>query len=342
MKNLNPQPNDAYIFAMTDDTGMFQHSKFGVPDPSFGYTTDDNARALIMAQMLYAQTKEHKYIELAYVYLQFLLYAQHDGQFQNFMNYSRVFIDTELSQDCFGRVVWALCYTLHCELLPKQMLATVKQLLKEALPHVHWLTALRAQAYCLYGLSLFRVPALQKEREHLAKQLCYAFLQTTTPDWPWFEPSLRYCNAILPLSLFAYVAASKDKQALHIGKSSLDFLLEQTFTKGVFSPIGCNGWYEKGKEKAVYDQQPVEACETLLACLAAYKATKNVPYLRNARQCLQWYVGENIAGLSLINEVDGGCKDGITAFGINQNQGAESLLSWHIAWLSWHSFQANL
>jgi len=50
---LESQLDKTHIFRMTDDTGMFQHAKFGVPDLSKGYTTDDNARALIMAVMLY-------------------------------------------------------------------------------------------------------------------------------------------------------------------------------------------------------------------------------------------------------------------------------------------------
>ena len=45
--------NSDHIFRLTDSTGMFQHAKFSVPDPSKGYTTDDNARALIVAILLW-------------------------------------------------------------------------------------------------------------------------------------------------------------------------------------------------------------------------------------------------------------------------------------------------
>ena len=34
---------------MTDDTGMLQHAVFAVPNYHEGYTTDDNARALIVS-----------------------------------------------------------------------------------------------------------------------------------------------------------------------------------------------------------------------------------------------------------------------------------------------------
>ena len=36
---------------MTDDTGMLQHAIFSVPNTREGYTTDDNARALIVSTL---------------------------------------------------------------------------------------------------------------------------------------------------------------------------------------------------------------------------------------------------------------------------------------------------
>ena len=38
-----------HLVTMTDDVGMFQHARFDVPNRSFGYCTDDVARALIVA-----------------------------------------------------------------------------------------------------------------------------------------------------------------------------------------------------------------------------------------------------------------------------------------------------
>ncbi|MCW3978328.1 MAG: glycosyltransferase, partial [Candidatus Bathyarchaeota archaeon] len=35
--------------ALTDETGMLQHTKYSTVDRREGYTTDDNARALIAA-----------------------------------------------------------------------------------------------------------------------------------------------------------------------------------------------------------------------------------------------------------------------------------------------------
>ena len=38
-----------HLSRMTDDTGMLQHAVFAVPNHHEGYTTDDNARALIVS-----------------------------------------------------------------------------------------------------------------------------------------------------------------------------------------------------------------------------------------------------------------------------------------------------
>jgi hypothetical protein len=40
-----------------------------------------------------------------------------------------------------------------------------------------------------------------------------------------------------------------------------------TFKDGLFKAVGCDGWFVKGKEPAKYDEQPVEACETVLTVL---------------------------------------------------------------------------
>ena len=41
-----------HLRTMTDDTGMLQHAIFALPNSSEGYTTDDNARALIVSNKL--------------------------------------------------------------------------------------------------------------------------------------------------------------------------------------------------------------------------------------------------------------------------------------------------
>src|SRR5216684_3055303 len=47
-----PKLNLNHLHALTDDTGMLQHAIFTIPNRAEGYTTDDNARALIFTVLL--------------------------------------------------------------------------------------------------------------------------------------------------------------------------------------------------------------------------------------------------------------------------------------------------
>src|SRR6202140_1403122 len=50
--NLLPELKLNHVNALTDDTGMLQHAIFTIPNRAEGYTTDDNARALIFTVLL--------------------------------------------------------------------------------------------------------------------------------------------------------------------------------------------------------------------------------------------------------------------------------------------------
>src|SRR3989339_809935 len=102
-----------HIKRMTDDTGIIQHAKFGIPNLKEGYCLDDNARALLMALMAYKQKKDTLAFDLAPIYLSYIHYMQNkDGTFRNFLSFSRNFLDEVGSEDSFGRTIWALGYLL--------------------------------------------------------------------------------------------------------------------------------------------------------------------------------------------------------------------------------------
>ena len=94
-------------------------------------------------------------------------------------------------------------------------------------------------------------------------ELVGQYAQCKDGDWHWFEDSMTYGNAFFPWSLFkAYSILNKDI-LLETAKESMDFLGSITVKDDYFKPIGCNGWLIKGKQPAEYDEQPIEACETL-------------------------------------------------------------------------------
>jgi hypothetical protein len=83
--------------------------------------------------------------------------------------------------------------------------------------------------------------------------------------------------------------------------------------------------------RADYDQQPVEAQAMVAACLEAYHATQDPDWPREAQRAFEWFLGRNDLGLSLYDSTTGGCCDGLHDDRVNENQGAESSLAFHLA-----------
>ena len=161
----------------------------------------------------------------------------------------------------------------------------------------------------------------------LTARLIDLFEKTATDDWPWFETILSYDNAKLPHALLASGRGAGNAKALEIGLRSLRWLVDQQKApQGHFRPIGSNGFYRKGQERAQFDQQPLEAHATISACLEAYWATDNADWLWEARNAFEWFLGRNDLGLEVYDTNTGGCNDGLSEDRINQNQGAESTL----------------
>lgn len=354
-----------YMSRITDDTGIFQHTKFGVPDRSKGYTTDDNARALIAAVLLYNSKKDSVTLDLIHTYISFIHHAQNaDGNFRNFMDYNRSFIEERGSEDCQGRTIWALGFTLaYSSSLPDNLLNTCRYLINQALPHIHALHSPRAAAYALIGLSYlietpnaltYSFPYLHTANtdeekaflpkalitdliEDLAVRLHNQYMQNKGNGWNWFEDSLTYGNSMLPWSLLKAYRISDNVSLKETAKESLDFLASKTFCKdGYYKPIGSHGWLLRDGSAAPYDEQPIEACEMLLACKEAAIILQDPSYLKQASLCYEWYLGHNSLNLSLIDPQTGACYDGIHKTGLNLNQGSESIISFSIAHMVMH------
>jgi len=162
----------------------------------------------------------------------------------------------------------------------------------------------------------------------LVARLIDLFHANSGPGWRWFERIATYDNAKLPHALII----SGKAPAVEIGLSSLAWLIEQqTGDGGQFSPIGCHGFWPREGEKARFDQQPVEAHAIISACTAAYEVTGDVAWSGHALRCFEWFLGRNDLGLPLYDESSGGCRDALLRDHINQNQGAESTLAFHLS-----------
>ena len=320
-----------FLKAITDDTGVFQHSKFGTPNRQEGYTTDDNARALI-AVTKYNQIKGNIASDrLVDTYLSFLLLMQReDGKMHNFLNYDRNFLDDEGSEDCAGRTLWACGYVINSALSTEKRLLA-KEIFDKAFRWACGFKSPRAKAFAILGLTHYHKAYnedhnLIQNIQTLSDGLLEYYKNTRSSDWRWFEPYLTYANGRIPHALFEAYRIIKQAKYLQIAHESLKFLLEIQILNNIFVPIGNHGWYQKGKSRSLYDQQSVEAASMTEATLSAWRETNNLHYRTVARTIFNWFLGKNTQNAFVYNSATGGCYDGITEEGLNYNQGAESTI----------------
>ena len=165
-------------------------------------------------------------------------------------------------------------------------------------------------------------------RDSLTNRLIDLYQHTATDDWPWFEEILTYDNARLSQALILSGYWTSNATATEIGLRSLGWLCElQRSPRGHFRPIGSNGFYRRGQQRADFDQQPIEALATVSACVEAYRTTEDARWMNEARLAFEWFLGRNDLGLELYDARTGGCYDGLHEDRINENQGAESTLA---------------
>ena len=320
----------------TDETGILQHSKFGVIDRRYGYTTDDNARALIAAMRYSRKHHGAKALELAKTYLEFLLYSHIDGDgFHNLIGYNKSYLDEKGTEDSIGHAIWAVGYTLNSE-APKMMTQLSRWLLDESLPTLRGFTSPRGKALTLLGLCEYSQAFpddknLVSEVKVLSEYFVNKFEEESEAGWSWFEPYLTYANARLPYALFESVRVTKNRHCLEVAKKSLDFLIDTQFNDGMFIPVGTDGWFKKGGDKAVFDQQPIEASSMVDASISAYLTLNDESYLSRARQAYAWFHGNNVLGVEMVDRDTYTCYDGLTTDGPNLNMGAESMISYLLA-----------
>jgi hypothetical protein len=128
---------------------------------------------------------------------------------------------------------------------------------------------------------------------------------------------------------------------MEAGMKSLQWLVSEQIREecDVFVPIGSRGFYVQGEHKARFDQQPVEACATISACLEALRLTGDERWFTEAQRVFGWFLGKNDLQTPLYDASSGGCKDGLHPDRVNENQGAESTLSFLMALLEMQAAQ---
>jgi len=151
--------------------------------------------------------------------------------------------------------------------------------------------------------------------------------EIATPDWRWFESTLTYDNALLPLALFRAHTITRDPVGLQIARETLEFLEATCFRNDQLTLVGNDGWHSRAGARADADEQPIDAFAFVLAFRSAYLTTGDHRYLRRMRQSFAWFLGANRLGASVYDSSTAGCRDGLGRAALNLNQGAESTIS---------------
>jgi glycosyltransferase involved in cell wall biosynthesis len=344
-KNLDRLPAIKldHLYRMTDHTGMVEHAVFVVPNYPEGYSTDDNARALIVTTLLeeigiHAPANS---ADLASRYLAFLWHAYDPAtkRFRNSLTYECQWHETEHSEDSHGRALWSLGTVLGRS-KNAGLRGAAGRMFELAVPAAVEFKSPRACAFALLGVQeyLDSFPgdrAALSASDALANRLLSSYRAHRTEDWKWFENGLSYSNARLPQALMRAGVRAGNEEMISAGLEALDWLvtLQRCEVKGHFVPIGSEGFYSKTTEKARFDQQPVEACAAVSACLEAYRATGKGRWRKEAWSAFNWFLGDNDLQIALYDPATGGCRDGLHPDRANENQGAESTLSFLMALL---------
>ena len=193
-----------HLRRMTDDTGMFQHAIFTLPNYHEGYTIDDNARALTVSTLLEelgSRRDCRSYVALFCFRLVRL--QRQDRTLPQFYELPasagwRKAVRTTVTAAPCGR--WARCWDVRTHPRLQSMAGWV---FEKALPAVLDTTSPRAWAFALIGIQ--RIPAAFRRRSH--EQLrsakywpggCSSCTGNIAPtEWRWYEEfaELLQCRA---------------------------------------------------------------------------------------------------------------------------------------------------
>ena len=342
-----PVINLSHLRQMTTETGIIQFSKINQPDISSGYTLDDNARALIVMCMHFKLTSDE--LSLFYIrkYLSFIkLCQQPEGDFLNYVDENNKFTDLNKTvnlDDANGRALWALGYLVTAEgLLPGEIISDAVEMIKKIIPHVESMHSTRSMAFSLKGLyhfnSSIESPDYTSLIITLANRLVQMYRHESAEKWEWFEGYLTYANSILPeVMLYAWLVTG-DTKYKDIARTSLDFLLSQTFNENGIEVISNKNWSIRGQKAGRFGEQPIDVAYTTMTLSKFYDVFMNEDYRLKMETAFNWFLGNNRLNQIIYNPCTGGCYDGLEETHVNLNQGAESTVSFLMARLTMEKY----
>jgi glycosyltransferase involved in cell wall biosynthesis len=329
--------NHEALMLMTDSTGMFQHGIGIVPDRRHGYCLDDNARALMLINRMTTMPKAER-MRHALIYASFVQHAWNPDRqsFRNFMAFNRNWCEDQGSEDSNGRALWILGDTASRGIVP-ELRDWASDWFTRTAPIAMNFHSPRAIAFAMLGAAA-RLdgegddPLFWRILERGGTILLSLLNTARGPDWTWFETVLSYDNPRMPEAL---LRAGEMLGKPEWSARALDCLRwicrQQISEKGQFRPVGSDT-FGHHHESLPFDQQPVEAWAAIDACRTAHLIDGGREWREHAEIAWSWYLGRNDRNVVLGDLGTGFCRDGITAQGVNENRGAESVLAFQLAY----------
>jgi len=332
-----------HVAKMTNGFGMLQFSKLTEPDPKFGYTLDDNSRALIAVTEFYKKNHSLLALKLAKIYLKFIAYIYEKEGLHNYVNDDKSFNETQNTtenlEDSYARGMYALAYVSASKEMPGEISSMALKLFKKGKQKMQK-RIISPRAISFYIKALCKInevennPSILDEIRDHCEYLIKLHEENNAPGWQWFEDILTYSNGVIPESLLQAYKITGDQRYFNVAKITLDFLISHSFKESICIPIGQEKWYKKGSDRAYYDQQPEEVTSLVQVLKAMYEITNDKEYQSNMINAFNWFLGNNLLGQIVYDQQTGGCYDGVQEKKINLNQGAESTISYLIARLT--------
>lgn len=314
--NQLPLPRLDHLSKLTGPMGLFEHARYDEPRIGHGYTTDDNARALVVLAAL-GTILPIAPLPIA-PYRNFVLSARNRAGWHNRLSHRGRWLDTVGSDDSQGRAIWGLSAIA----LPHDL--EVNTALAEAVRTFHSPHP-RANAYAVIGLANLVADGLSWAEPYLLK-LTTKLPAPRSGRWRWPEPRLTYANARLPQALILAGDVMDLASIVQAGLDLLEWLIDSESREECFSFTPHTG---RGPDDRVpaFDQQPIEAWAMADAALAAWRIEGSGRWLDVIDDASMWFMGRNDVGLPLYDISTGAGCDGLHRDRVNLNRGAESTLS---------------
>jgi hypothetical protein len=330
---LPPPISIKHLHTLTDATGIHEFAHGTVPWHENGYCAEDVSRALAAVTLYEQVTGKTDGRPLAQIYLAYLHKSlRDDGEIWNRED------KTIASGDSYGRILWGLGCAASFQ-TDQTNRESAARLFASILPGCEKKLGDYpiARACAMQGLASFLKghsnPDARAALLHCSEENLLAFHKHSDQKWKWFDETMTYDSGRLPLSLLLAFQTTGDSRFRDAGLASLDFLIATCFdAKGAqLSLVGNKGWFKKGGTPARFDQQPIDAASMVEACVLAARLTGKAEYSQRARAAFEWFLGNNAKQAVLYDSQSGGCRDGLTESGPNQNEGGESTIMYVIA-----------